>query len=196
MSKIGVLAVQGDFAEHAQMFRRLGVNPREVRLPQHLDGLGGLVIPGGESTSITKLMDLYGLTEAIKERGRSGMPIWGTCAGLIVVAQHIIGDDLAPMGLIDLDVRRNAYGRQVDSFETELSVPFLGEAPFHAVFIRAPIIDRVGPGVETLAQLPEGGPVAARQGMVMVTSFHPELTNDPRFHRYFLGLLGLDSLVG
>ena len=193
MSKIGVLAVQGDFAEHAQAFRRLKVEPVEVRLPQHLEGIEGLVIPGGESTTIAKLMDLYGLTEAIGERARSGMPIWGTCSGLIVLSQHVIGDNLVPMGLIDLAVRRNAYGRQVDSFETDISVPALGEVPFHAVFIRAPIIDRLGSGVETMAELPQGGPVAARQEKVMVTSFHPELTDDTRFHRYFLGLAGLDN---
>ncbi|MFQ5872650.1 MAG: pyridoxal 5'-phosphate synthase glutaminase subunit PdxT, partial [Dehalococcoidia bacterium] len=172
MNKIGVLAVQGDFAEHAQAFGRLEVEPVEVRLPEQLEDIKGLVIPGGESTTITKLMGLYGLTEAIRDRAKAGMPIWGTCAGLIVVAQHIVEDDVKPMGLIDLDVRRNAYGRQVDSFELDLSVSVLGEMPFHAVFIRAPVIERLGPGVEMLAELPEGGPVAARQEQVMVTSFH------------------------
>ncbi len=193
MDKIGVLAVQGDFAEHAQAFRRLEVEPMEVRLPEQLEEIKGLGIPGGESTTITKLMGLYGLTEAIRDRAKAGMPIWGTCAGLIVVAQHIVEDDVKPMGLIDLDVRRNAYGRQVDSFEMDLSVPALGEIPFHAVFIRAPVIERLGPGVEVLAELPEGEPVAARQERVMVTSFHPELTEDTRFHRYFARMADIET---
>ena len=145
MSKIGVLAVQGDFAEHAQMLAGLGVEPVEVRLPEQLDGLYGLIIPGGESTTITKLMALYGLGEAIKKRGKAGLAVWGTCAGLIVVAQSVIEDCVEPMKLIDVDVRRNAYGRQIDSFETDLSVSTLGDEPFRAVFIRAPLIERVGP---------------------------------------------------
>ncbi|MFQ5934513.1 MAG: pyridoxal 5'-phosphate synthase glutaminase subunit PdxT, partial [Dehalococcoidia bacterium] len=157
MDKIGVLAVQGDFAEHAQVLRRLDVEPIEVRLPQQLHEVKGLIIPGGESTTITKMMALYGLTQAVKSRAESGMPVWGTCAGLIVVCQHVVEDGVRPMELIDLDVRRNGYGRQVDSFETELSVPALGEKPFHAVFIRAPIIERLGSGVESLAELPESG---------------------------------------
>ena len=193
MEKIGVLALQGDFAEHVQMLKQLDVEPVEVRLPKHIEGISGLIIPGGESTTITKLMGLYDLTKAVKDKAASQMPIWGTCAGMIVVSQNIIEAGLPPMGLIDLDVRRNAYGRQVDSFETDLSVPALGEEPFHAIFIRAPIIQRLGPEVEMLAQLPDGGPVAARQHRVMVTSFHPELTGDDRFHRYFLRLANLDA---
>ena len=190
MSKIGVLAIQGDFAEHTQMLAGLGVEPVEVRLPEQLERLDGLIIPGGESTTITKLMDLYGLSEAIKKLGRAGLPVWGTCAGLIVVAQTVIEDWLEPMKLIDVDVRRNGYGRQIDSFETDLSVSTLGSEPFRAVFIRAPVIERVGPAVDVIAELSDSGAVAARQDKVMVTSFHPELTNDPRFHRYFLELAG------
>lgn len=191
MPKIGVLAVQGDFAEHAHVLAGLGVEPVEIRLPDQLEGLDGLIIPGGESTTITKLMDLYGLTEAIKVRGRAGLPIWGTCAGMIIVSQRVVEDGVKPMELIDVDVRRNAYGRQIDSFETDLLVSALGDKPFRAVFIRAPIIERVGPTVEVIAELSEGGTVAARQDKIMVTSFHPELTDDPRFHRYFLELAGI-----
>jgi 5'-phosphate synthase pdxT subunit len=193
MSKIGVLAIQGDFAEHTQMLAGLGVEPVEVRLPEQLERLDGLIIPGGESTTITKLMDLYGLSEAIKKLGRAGLPVWGTCAGLIVVAQTVIEDWLEPMKLIDVDVRRNGYGRQIDSFETDLSVSTLGSEPFRAVFIRAPVIERVGPAVDVIAELSDSGAVAARQDKVMVTSFHPELTNDPRFHRYFLELAGMNG---
>lgn len=193
MDKIGVLAIQGDFAEHCQMFRQLKVEPIEVRLPRHLDAIKGLVMPGGESTTITKLMDIYSLTEPVRERGKAGMPIWGTCAGMIVVSRNVVEDGLQPMGLIDLDVRRNAFGRQVDSFETDLSVPALGESPFHAVFIRAPIIERLGPRVEILAKLEDGTPVAACQDNLMVTAFHPELTDDIRFHRYFLKLAGIET---
>ncbi|MEE9247878.1 MAG: pyridoxal 5'-phosphate synthase glutaminase subunit PdxT [Dehalococcoidia bacterium] len=195
MSKIGILAVQGDFAEHCQVFKCLGVEPIEVRLPEHLEGVRGLVIPGGESTTITKLMDLYGLTKAIKERARSGMSVWGTCAGMIVVAHRIAEDGIQPLNLIDLDVRRNAFGRQVDSFEMDLAVPALGPAPFHAVFIRAPIIERLGSRVELLTQLEDGTPVAACQGGVLVTAFHPELTGDTRFHGYFLKLAGIGQPV-
>ncbi len=193
MSKIGVLAIQGDFAEHTQMLAGLGVEPVEVRLPEQLERLDGLIIPGGESTTITKLMDLYGLSEAIKKLGRAGLPVWGTCAGLIVVAQTVIEDWLEPMKLIDVDVRRNGYGRQIDSFETDLSVSTLGSEPFRAVFIRAPVIERVGPAVDVIAELSDSSAVAARQDKVMVTSFHPELTNDPRFHRYFLELAGMNG---
>ncbi|MCH8086307.1 MAG: pyridoxal 5'-phosphate synthase glutaminase subunit PdxT [Chloroflexi bacterium] len=195
MSKIGILAVQGDFAEHCQAFRSLGVEPIEVRLPEHLEPVQGLVIPGGESTTIIKLMDLYGLTEAIKERARSGMSVWGTCAGMIVVSHRIMEDDLHSLDLIDLDVRRNAFGRQVDSFEADLAVPVLGQAPFHAVFIRAPAIERLGAGVELLTQLEDDTPVAACQGRVLVTAFHPELTGDTRFHGYFLKLAGIGQPV-
>jgi len=192
MTKIGVLAVQGDFAEHCQMLKRLGVEVMEVRLPKHLEGVSGLIIPGGESTTITKLMRLYELTDVIIGRVRGGMPIWGTCAGMIVVSHHIVEDGMQPMDLIDLDVRRNAFGRQVDSFEMDLSVSALGEVPFHAVFIRAPIIERLGPQVELLTSLDDGTPVAARQGKVLVSAFHPELTEDTRFHRLFLKLAGVE----
>ncbi len=186
MEKVGVLAIQGDFAEHCKIFSDLGVETSEVRLPRQLDELDGLVIPGGESTTITKLMEIYGLVEPVKQFAESGKPLWGTCAGMIVSSSRVIGDVLVPMGLIDLDVRRNAFGSQIDSFEADLPVPALGGSPFHAVFIRAPWIERMGPGVELITQLENGMPVAARQGNVLVTSFHPELTDDSRFHNLFL----------
>jgi 5'-phosphate synthase pdxT subunit len=194
---VGVLALQGDFAEHATVLRRLGVQASEVRLPEELDGLAALIIPGGESTTIGKLAATYGLIEPLRRFGRE-KPIWGTCAGAIFLSR----DARRPqplLELMDLTVERNAFGRQVDSFITDLPVPALGDdpqRPFRAVFIRAPIIERVGDGVEVLASLPplEGTAprakriVAARQGKLLATSFHPELTDDPRFHRYFLSL--------
>ncbi len=186
MEKVGVLAIQGDFAEHCKIFRDLGVQAPEIRLPDQLDDVNALVIPGGESTTITKLMDIYGLVDPIKRFVRSGRPLWGTCAGMIVSSRHVVGDVLVPMDLIDLDVRRNAFGSQIDSFEADLPVPAIGDPPFHAVFIRAPWIERMGPDVELISSLNDGTPVAARQDNVMVTSFHPELTEDTRFHNMFL----------
>ena len=186
MEKVGVLAIQGDFAEHCKIFRDLDVQAPEIRLPDQLDDVGGLVIPGGESTTITKLMDIYGLVDPIKRFVQSGRPLWGTCAGMIVSSRHVVGDILVPMDLIDLDVRRNAFGSQIDSFEADLPVPAIGDPPFHAVFIRAPWIERIGPGVELISRLKDGTPVAARQNNVLVTSFHPELTEDTRFHKMFL----------
>lgn len=186
MEKVGVLAIQGDFAEHCKIFGDLGVQALEIRLPGQLDYIDALVIPGGESTTITKLMNIYGLVEPIKRFVQSGKPLWGTCAGMIVSSRHVVGDVLVPMDLIDLDVRRNAFGSQIDSFEADLPVPTLGGPPFHAVFIRAPWIERMGPDVELVSCLQDGTPVAARQSNVLVTSFHPELTEDTRFHNMFL----------
>ena len=186
MEKVGVLAIQGDFAEHCKIFRDLGVQAPEIRLPDQLDEVDALVIPGGESTTITKLMDIYGLVDPIKRFVQSGRPLWGTCAGMIVSSRHVVGDVLVPMDLIDLDVRRNAFGSQIDSFEADLPVPAIGDPPFHAVFIRAPWIERMGPDVELISSLKDGTPVAARQANVLVTSFHPELTEDTRFHNMFL----------
>ncbi len=157
-----------------------------MRLPEQLEGLDGLIIPGGESTTIGKLGALYGLDEAIRRFNREqGRPVYGTCAGLIYVARDA-GRPQPVLDLIDLAVERNAFGRQLDSFETDLPMPVLGEKPFPAVFIRAPLIGEVGPGVEVLARLADGRPVAAQQGRVLVTAFHPELTGDLRIHRYFL----------
>lgn len=190
--KIGVLALQGDFAEHLAILQRMGVQAFEIRLADQLEGLDGLIIPGGESTTIGKLATTYHLIEPLRDFGRAH-PIWGTCAGAIFLSQDAHRDQPL-LGLMDIGVERNAFGRQVDSFETALRVPALDEPqrPFRAVFIRAPLIERVGPQVEVLAELPDGNRtariVAARQGRWLATAFHPELTSDDRFHRYFLTL--------
>ena len=186
MVRVGVLAVQGDFAEHLTVLKRLEVKSSEVRLPGDLARVDALIIPGGESTTIRRLMDRYDLSQAISERVRGGMPVWGTCAGMIVLARGLTEDRPEPLGLMDIVVARNAFGRQVDSFEEDLPIPTLGKEPFHAVFIRAPVIRETGEGVEVLASLAKGTPVAARQGHMLVTAFHPELTDDPRLHAYFL----------
>jgi len=190
--KIGVLAVQGAFVEHQKMLRRLGVETVEVRLPQHLKGVDGLIIPGGESTTIGKLALRWELIDPIRDFARSGRPLWGTCAGMIVMAREVVdGETEQPLlALMDVTVRRNAFGRQVDSFEADLEVPALGEEPFHAVFIRAPVIERIGDDVKAVARLEGGAVVAAQQGSMLATAFHPELAQDDRFHRYFLDLCG------
>ena len=187
-STVGVLALQGDFAEHVAMLDGLGVDAAEVRLPSQLAAVDGLIIPGGESTTITRLLDIYELREPIRERGELGLPIWGTCAGAIVLAKQATDLDRPNLALMDIDVRRNAFGRQVDSFEADLEVPVLGEPRFHAVFIRAPTIDRTADSVEVLARLEDGTIVAARERNLVATSFHPELTTDVRFHRLFAGM--------
>jgi 5'-phosphate synthase pdxT subunit len=186
--KIGVLALQGDFREHVEMLKRLGVEPVEVRLPEQLRDLDGLIIPGGESTTIGKLATQYGLIEPIRRMAAQGKPIWGTCAGMIVLARDV-GMRQPLVGVMDVKVKRNAFGRQVDSFEADLDIPELKNgdtSPFHAIFIRAPLMESVGPGVKVLAELEDGTIVAARQGNLLATSFHPELTGDTRFHKYFL----------
>jgi 5'-phosphate synthase pdxT subunit len=186
---IGVLALQGDFAEHIDALNRLGVEGVEVRLPSDLQGLAGLIIPGGESTTIARLLDAYDLLEPLRTLTRNGFPTWGTCAGAIVLAERAPGLDRPNLAAMDIGVCRNAFGSQVDSFEADLPVPALGEHPFHAIFIRAPIIEEIGAGVDALAQLDDGTIVAARQGPLLATSFHPELTGDDRFHRYFVDLV-------
>lgn len=182
---IGVLALQGDFAEHAAMLRRLGVESREVRVPRDLEGLAGLVIPGGESTTIGKLLETYALLEPVRDLGASGFPIWGTCAGLILLATDV-GKPQPLLGLMDMTVERNAFGRQTDSFETDLNIDGLPGGAFHAVFIRAPIVRGVGESVEVLAKLDDGRIVAVRQGNLLGTAFHPELTADARLHSLFV----------
>lgn len=189
MTRIGVLALQGAFVEHCRTLRALGVEATEIRLPEQLNGIKALVIPGGESTTIGKLMVAYKLHDPLSSLIRGGLPVLGTCAGLIVLAKEILDYDQPSIGAIDITANRNAFGSQVDSFETDLTVPTLSEAPFRAVFIRAPAITRVGPDVEVLATLPGGPIVAARQGAVVVSAFHPELTNDRRFHQYFLNIV-------
>jgi pyridoxal 5'-phosphate synthase pdxT subunit len=186
--KIGVLALQGDFAEHAAALRRAGATPMEVRRPDQLAGLDGLILPGGESTTIGKLLVEWGLLAPLRERIGQGLPVWGTCAGAILLARDV--RDALPgqplLGVMDLSVRRNAFGRQVQSFTAPLPVPALGDAPFPAVFIRAPKIEAVGGDAAVLARLPDGTIAAAGQGALLATSFHPELTDDLRFHRLFL----------
>jgi len=187
--KIGVLASQGAFAEHIAKLRQLEVEAVPVRLPEELEGLDGLIIPGGESTSIGRLMRDYQLTEEIKDRVKHGLPVFGTCAGMILLAKKASDVYPEPLGLMNITVRRNAFGRQRESFETELSVPALGETPFPGVFIRAPLIEQVDGRVEILARLADGTIVAARQGKLLALAFHPELTDDLRFHQYFLDIV-------
>ncbi|MBM4406506.1 MAG: pyridoxal 5'-phosphate synthase glutaminase subunit PdxT [Chloroflexi bacterium] len=188
MTTIGVLALQGDFAEHAAVLTRSGVDVRGVRLPKDLAGISGLILPGGESTTFANLLEAYGLRDPIRSLAQGGMAIWGTCAGLIALANRVRGRAEAIIGGLDVEVERNAYGRQVDSFETDIHVPALGEGTYHAVFIRAPVIIKVGPGVKSLAALGDGPAIAVRQGNLLGTSFHPELTEDARFHQYFVQL--------
>jgi pyridoxal 5'-phosphate synthase pdxT subunit len=187
--KIGVLALQGAFIEHIRVLSKLGVSAIEIRSATELQSLDGLIIPGGESTSIIKIMQDYKLTEPLRVMAQKGFPLWGTCAGMICLARRVTNNELITLAVMDISIRRNAFGRQIDSFETDLSVPTLGQIPFHAIFIRAPIIENVGKSVEVLAKLPDGTPVAARQGRLLVTSFHPELTDDSRFHDYFLTMV-------
>lgn len=186
MTTIGVLALQGAFIEHIHALERLGVEAREVRLPRDLEGLDGLIMPGGESTTIGKLMVQYRLDEPIRERARAGFPIWGTCAGMILLANDIGGLRQPLIGVMDIVVERNAFGRQLDSFEADLDIPAIGAATFRTIFIRAPLIHAVHGDAVVLATLADGRIVAARQGNLLATSFHPELTNDDRLHRYFL----------
>jgi 5'-phosphate synthase pdxT subunit len=188
--KIGVLALQGAFAEHIAILKKLNVDAISIRLPHQLEGLDGLIIPGGESTTITKLMTHYKLRDKIIELAKNNFPIFGTCAGMIVLAGELSrSGGVKPTGVMAIKVNRNAFGRQVDSFETEISIPALGEKPLTGVFIRAPLIESVGEGCEVLARLKDGTIVAARQGKLLVCSFHPELTDDTRFHHYFLDIV-------
>ena len=189
--RIGVLALQGDFEAHLKMLAELGVEAKAIRLPRQIEDLDGIIIPGGESTTIGKLMVLYGFEEVLQQKIREGFPIWGTCAGLILLAREtdnaLAGQPL--LASMHIRVRRNAFGSQRESFETDLSVPVLGEAPFHAFFIRGPVIEAVGPEVEILATLDDGTIVAVREGTLLGTAFHPEVSGDPRFHHYFLRIV-------
>ena len=187
--KIGVLSLQGAFEEHLSCLDRLKVKAFEVRLPEEFDGLNGLVIPGGESTTMARLMRDYGLTAPLRKLIRNGFPVMGTCAGMIVLSHKITDVGAPTLNVMDIRVHRNGFGRQIDSFETMLSIPVIGEAPFHAVFIRAPFIEHVGDGVKVLARLSDGTAVAARQGNILALSFHPELTADLRLHAYFLEIV-------
>ncbi|MEP7159210.1 MAG: pyridoxal 5'-phosphate synthase glutaminase subunit PdxT [Chloroflexota bacterium] len=181
--RIGVLAVQGAFAEHISLLRELGVDAVAVRLPRDMEGLSGLILPGGESTAMRKLIDRWGLREPMLDLARRGAPLFGTCAGMILLSKEISDGDAPVLPLLDITVKRNAFGRQLESFESELDVPVLGDRPVHAVFIRAPIVERVGEDVDVLAQLEDGRVVAVRKGNVIATAFHPELAGEKRFHR-------------
>ncbi len=188
--KIGVLTVQGAFAEHEAVLRGLGVEAVPVRLPEHVDGLAGLILPGGESTTMRKLIERWGLRAPILELAARGAPILGTCAGMILLAREIVDGDEAVFPLLDVSVKRNAFGRQLDSFEADLPVPVLGDTPVHAVFIRAPIVERVGDAVDVLARLENGSVVAVRERNVIATAFHPELAGETRFHRLLTTMAG------
>ncbi len=187
--RIGVLAVQGAFAEHLAVLRKLKSEALPVRLPLELISLDGLIIPGGESTTISRLMRDYNLSDKIRKLAESGLPILGTCAGLIILAKEISDSKVETLGLMDIIVRRNAFGRQRESFEAELAIPALGEKPFPGVFIRAPIIEQANGNVAVLSRLDNGTIVAARQEKLIATAFHPELTSDLRLHKYFMDII-------
>ncbi|MFN8452424.1 MAG: pyridoxal 5'-phosphate synthase glutaminase subunit PdxT [Anaerolineae bacterium] len=186
--KIGVLALQGAFIEHEKMLRSLGVEASEVRMPEQLESLDGLIMPGGESTTIGKLATAYGLIEPLRAFAQT-KPTWGTCAGMIFLARDIGIDRQPILGVMNVRVNRNAFGRQIDSFEADLDIKPLGDPPFHAVFIRAPVVTEAGAGVDVLAQLGDGRIVAVQQGHLLATAFHPELTGDSRLHAYFVDLI-------
>jgi pyridoxal 5'-phosphate synthase pdxT subunit len=181
--RIGVLALQGAFREHLAVLASLGIEGVEVRLPEQLDGLSGLILPGGESTTLRRLIERWGMRQPILDLAESGAPLFGTCAGMIVLAREIAGDEAPIVPLLDVRVERNAFGRQLDSFETDLDVPILGGTPVHAIFIRAPTITVTGPDVDVLARLEDGRIVAVRERNVIATAFHPELAGETRFHR-------------
>ena len=190
MTTVGVLAIQGDFAEHRAALESLGVEVKEVRLPDQLDDVDGLIVPGGESTTIIQLIDIYEMREKLRERILDDrMPTWGTCAGMIVMAGELTDHRPTPLSLMDTVVSRNAFGRQVDSFESDLEVNGMDGPPYRAVFIRAPVFVSVGDDVEVLASLDDGRPVAVRQGHMLATAFHPELTDDSRMHKLFVGMV-------
>jgi len=185
---VGVLALQGDFQEHIASLRRLGAETREVRTDVQLASVDSLIIPGGESTSMAKLMDIYGLRDPLRSFALSGRPVWGTCAGLILLSSRLQEHRPVPLGIMATVVQRNGFGRQVDSFETDLDIAGVEGGAYHAVFIRAPKIVEIGPSVEILATLADGTIVAARERNIFVTAFHPELTTDDRLHRFFLDM--------
>jgi 5'-phosphate synthase pdxT subunit len=181
--RIGVLALQGAFREHLQALDAIGVEGVPVRLPADLDGVAGLILPGGESTTMRRLIDRWGLRQPLLDLAATGAPVFGTCAGMILLAREIVGDEPPILPLLDVTVERNAFGRQLESFEVDLAVPVLGDQPVHGVFIRAPVIDRTGPEVDVLARLDDGRIVAVRERNIIATAFHPELAGETRFHR-------------
>jgi 5'-phosphate synthase pdxT subunit len=186
---IGLLALQGAFIEHASVLKQLGVESKQIRKPAELKGLDGLIIPGGESTTMLNLANNYELIEPLRKMGLDGFPMMGTCAGMILLAKTVTNSDIQTLGLLDIKVMRNAFGRQPDSFETDLAIKALGEKPFHSVFIRAPLIEEANDNVEILAKLDSGTIVAVRQNNLLGMSFHPELADDNRMHEYFLKMV-------
>ena len=191
---IGVLALQGDFLEHIKMLRSIGVQTREIKLATDLENIDGIILPGGESTTMVHLLDAFGLRKRLTQKIKNGLPAWGTCAGMIMLANKLIQTRPVPLGLMDITVNRNAFGRQIDSFEVLLSIKQLGDKPFPATFIRAPIIEKAGPNVEVLSTLDNGTIVAVQEKNMLATSFHPELTRDTRFHEYFISKIPLANL--
>jgi 5'-phosphate synthase pdxT subunit len=187
--RVGVLALQGTFIEHIALLQLLDVEASPVRLPRELDTLDGLIIPGGESTTMVRLIKEFELLRPIKKMAHDGLPLWGTCAGLILLAKSISNYEMETLGLMNMKVKRNAFGSQIDSFEANLDIPVIGKEPYHAIFIRAPVIEEVMPEVEILSSLPDGTIVAVKQDSLLACAFHPEFTQDLRFHRYFLNMI-------
>ena len=187
--RVGVLALQGTFIEHVASLRQLAVEAAPVRLPSELEMLDGLIIPGGESTTMLRLMEDYGLIQPIRELAGEGLAIWGTCAGMVLLARGVSNYEMETLGLIDAKVKRNAFGGQVDSFEADLEIPAIGKKPFHGVFIRAPIIEEISPCVEIVSRLRDGTIIVIRQNRLLACAFHPEFTSDTRFHSYFLNMV-------
>lgn len=186
---VGVLALQGDFLEHTQTLDHLGYRAQEVRLPKDVLTIDAIILPGGESTTMANLLDVFKLRQPLKKRIEQGMPVWGTCAGMILLAKKLVQDKPEPLGIMHITVNRNAFGRQIASFETDVHIQELGEKPLHATFIRAPKIEAIEPAVQVLATLSDGTIIAAKQNNMLVTSFHPELTTDTRLHEYFISLI-------
>jgi pyridoxal 5'-phosphate synthase pdxT subunit len=186
---VGVLSLQGDFLEHRQALTRIGVRTKEVRLLEDLEQINGIIFPGGESTTILQLIDMFSLRKPLITKIENGLPVWGTCAGAILLAKNLVQDRPKPLGLMDMTINRNAFGRQINSFETDVSLKELGDKPLHVDFIRSPIIEEVGVGVEILSTLEDGTVVAVKQKNMIATSFHPELRLDTRFHEYFVSLI-------
>ena len=189
MATIGVLAIQGDFLEHRQVLERLGSVVLEVRTRNELDEVDGLIIPGGESTTIVQLLDIFDIRDHLVNLVKNGMPIWGTCAGMIVLANTLTDQRPNPLNLMDINVTRNAFGRQVDSFEADLEIDEIDGQPYRAIFIRAPVVNSVGPNVRVISRLNDGRPVAVRENHMLATAFHPELTSDDRIHQMFLRMV-------
>ena len=192
--RIGVLALQGAFAEHIKVLTDLNIKAVSVRLPSNLTGIDALIVPGGESTTIAKLLADYALKEPIKNLVQQGLPVFGTCAGMVLLAKKVVGSEVETLGVMDIEIKRNAFGRQLDSFEADLPMPVLGGKEFHGIFIRAPVVQRTEAGVEILCQI-NNNAVAVRQDKMLACAFHPELTDDLRFHKYFLNLIGGDAVA-